>query len=127
MRNSDQSGANLTTRMDMRLMENFRDGSRAVTEGDDKAYKEHLALSSDGFAVNYLNEALDLQELSSESSGASVLANLNEAVDQLRSQSVSINGVWKPFYVPVMFRDLVIGGGNATKQMASPIHYKPAA
>ena len=50
-----------------------------------------------------------------------MLENLHETIDQVRSQTVCSNGIWKPYIVPSHVKDLIIGGKMATKLKENPI------
>ena len=50
-----------------------------------------------------------------------MLENLHEAIDQVRSQTVCSNGVWKPYIVPSHVKDLIIGGNMAAERKATPV------
>ena len=86
-----------------------------------------LSLSSAGSNMQYLHEALDKQELASEPSDSSVVANLIEAIEVLNDHSSYSLGVWKPPCVPEFVKNLIVGKNKGVKRRCSqsenPVSY----
>ena len=74
-------------------------------------------ISNEGALV----EAANVERLSTESSNASVLLNLNEAIEQLQDQSQYTAGRWRPFFIPEFMRDVVVGREMAVKRKGSQL------
>ena len=78
------------------------------------------SLSSVGSTAVALYEAVakvDTQELRSEPSDSSVLANLHKAVDGLIDHDQYAAGVWRPSYIAEFLRNVIPGPADAVKRV----------